>query len=217
VTLGLVAAAVWVVQASQAWAFPKTAVATKAACATCHTSPAGGPKLTEVGTKYLADPTTAVPTDVAGAEYIGSKKCAMCHKAVATAWAETPHAKALAALQGADAAAVAAMAEKLGVKVEGKAAESAACVSCHVTGFGLPGGYVATAENAALLANVTCESCHGPGSLHMKAAKADKKATIDGAVSEKMCLQCHTKEISPEFDFETYTAKGVHKIVKATE
>lgn len=216
-TLALVGVAAWAVYASQsAWAFPKASIATKAACGTCHIVAAGGPELTEIGTKYKADANTTVPAAAAGAEYAGSKKCSMCHRPYATAWAETPHAKALANLQSADEKAVAAMAEKLGVKLEGKAAESDACVTCHVTGLGLPGGYNAEAETAPLMAGVTCEACHGPGSLHIKAAKADKKSTMS-AVSEKMCLQCHTKEMSPEWDFEKYKEKGVHTIAKAAE
>jgi nitrate/TMAO reductase-like tetraheme cytochrome c subunit len=214
-TLALVGVASCFFQAGQdAWAFPKMAVATKAACVNCHTNPAGGAALTDVGTKYEADASAKAAMDAAGADYVGSKKCGLCHRAYATAWAETPHAKAFALLQSADDKKVAEMAEKLGVKVEGKAAESPACVGCHVTGMGLPGGYTAGAENAELLTNVTCEACHGPGSLHVKAAKADKKAMINGAVSEKMCMQCHTKEMSPDFDFAKYVEKGVHKVAK---
>jgi mono/diheme cytochrome c family protein len=217
-TLALVGVAAWMVYASQsAWAFPKASVATKAACASCHTVAAGGPDLTETGTKYKADASAKAAASAAGADYVGSKKCAMCHRAQATAWAETPHAKALAVLHSADEKAVADMAGRIGVKVEGKMTENDACVTCHVTGLGLPGGYVAGSETADQLANVTCEACHGPGSVHMKAAKADKKATIYGAVSEKMCMQCHTKEMSPEWDFAKYKAKGVHTVAKATE
>lgn len=214
-TLALVGVAALLVHAGQnAWAFPDAAVATKAACASCHTGVAGGAGLTEDGTKWMADQSTKVPAGTVN-EYAGSKKCGMCHRPFATAWAETPHAKALAVLQEADEKTVAAMAEKLGVKVEGKASESPACVGCHVTGLGLPGGYTAGAENADQLANVTCEGCHGPGSAHIKAAKADKKAAINGAVSEKMCRHCHTKTMSPDFDFEKYKAMGVHKVAKA--
>ncbi len=214
-TMALVGVVGWTVSASQnAWAYPNIAVATKASCATCHTSPAGGAALTDVGTKYQADDSIKVPTDVAGADYIGAKKCGLCHRAYATAWAETPHAKAWATLESADEKTVAAMATKLGVKVEGKASESPACIGCHVTGNDLPGGYKAGAEGADAMVNVACEACHGPGSMHMKAAKADKKAMINAAVSEKMCMQCHTKVMSPDFDFAKYVEKGVHKIAK---
>lgn len=217
-TIALVGVVGWTVSASQnAWAFPKVAETTKASCATCHTSPAGGAALTEVGTKYKADPSIKVPTDVAGADYIGEKKCGMCHRPYAKAWEETPHAKAFALLETADAKTVAMMAEKLGVKVEGKASESKDCVPCHVVGYDLPGGYKAGAENAAQMTNVACEACHGPGSMHMKAAKADKKKMINGQVGEQMCRQCHTKEMSPDFDFAKYVAKGVHHVEKAGE
>jgi Cytochrome c554 and c-prime len=198
---------------STAWGYPDIARETKVACATCHTNPAGGPELTKVGTAYQADKTTKLPTDVAGAEYIGSKKCGMCHKAYAVAWATTPHAKALETLKGADAATAAEVAKKLGLP-EGTTSGSNACMSCHVVGLGLPGGYTADAEGAEFLANVNCEACHGPGSLHMKAAKADKKSTINAQVTENMCRSCHVPAMSPKFEFEAWVAKGVHVVPK---
>lgn len=214
-TLALVAMAGWVLHASRsAWAYPQAAVSTGAACASCHTVAAGGPDLTDTGKKYLADASTKVPTDVAGAEYSGTKKCSMCHRPYFTSWSETAHAKALANLEAASDEATAAFAEKAGIKLEGKATESADCLKCHVTGLGLAGGWKAGAEGADLLAGVTCEACHGPGSVHIKAAKADKAATMS-AVSEKMCRQCHTEKTSPEFDFEKYKAKGVHTVEKS--
>lgn len=213
-TLALVTMATWVVHASRtAWAYPEAAVATGAACASCHTVAAGGPDLTEAGKKYMADASTKVPTDVAGAEYAGTKKCSMCHRPYFTSWSETPHAKALANLQAASAEANAAFAKKIGVTLEGKAAESEACLKCHVTGLGLPGGWQAGAETADQFAGVTCEACHGPGSAHIKAAKADKAATMS-EMTEKMCRQCHTKEISPDFDFEKSKATGMHTVAK---
>ena len=68
--------------AQRALAFPAYARASKAACAACHMNVAGGPGLTDLGTKYKADPTTAVPTGVKGADYVGSNKCMQCHTAI---------------------------------------------------------------------------------------------------------------------------------------
>ena len=46
-----------------------------------------------------------------------------------------------------------------------------------------------------------CESCHGPGSLHVENPSPD---TITGKPGEKVCVTCHNPENSPHFDFATY-------------
>src|SRR5262249_42071831 len=47
------------------------------------------------------------------------------------------------------------------------------CVVCHVVGFGTTGGY-ADEQTTAHLKHVGCESCHGPGSVHVKAMAASQ-------------------------------------------
>jgi len=202
---------IWVVMAAPLWAFPEVARETKTACVACHTNPAGGAELTEGGTKYKAEKKAAAARDAKQAEYVGSAKCKMCHLAEHKAWEESAHAKALTNLKSADAKAVAAVAEKLKVELKGPAAESADCVKCHVTGYELAGGYpAADSVKTAAVAAVGCESCHGPGSLHLTAAKADKKKFTYKNVSAKMCTQCHTPAMSPEFKYDEMMKKGVH-------
>jgi len=210
-------AAVWIVLvAHQAWSFPAYAVKTDAACAACHTNPAGGASLTEAGQAYAKDPATAKLPAATKTDYVGSGKCKLCHSKQYKAWGETPHAHAFEVLEKGDAEAVAAMSKALGIEVKESPAKTDGCVTCHVTGMGLSGGYPgADADAKAILSNVTCESCHGPGGAHVKAAKDDRKKTINGAVSAKMCTQCHTSATSPKFDFDTYKAKGVHNVPKA--
>ena len=211
----------WAMFASHpVWAYPSFAKQTKAACTACHTGPAGGAELTAAGKAYAADAAKAeIPKDTKVAEYVGSNKCKMCHLKQHKASLETDHfSKAWKSLVDADEKTTAEMAAKLKVEVKGPASKADACVGCHVTGFQLAGGYPAAdeAKNAALQ-GVTCESCHGPGSVHVAAPMADKKKTINKAVTAKMCTQCHTPEMSPKFDFDEYKAKGVHKVAAAAK
>ena len=202
--------------AQRAQAFPAHARETKAACATCHMNVAGGPDLTEVGKKYKADPTTAVPTTVKGAEYVGINKCKMCHSKQFKAWQATKHANAWVGLQHADPKFAHELAEKLSVKLEGKPETVDGCVTCHVTGFHLPGGYPgADSLKTAALINVTCENCHGPGSLHIAAKPEDRKKFINKDTGVKLCQQCHTANTSPKFNFEEYKKLGVHIVAAA--
>lgn len=209
-------AAVWVVFAAhQAWSYPAFAVKSDAACASCHTNPAGGADLTDAGKAYAKDPAAKLPT-VAKTDYVGENKCKICHLKQYKAWGETPHAHAFESLEKGDAEAVAAMSKALEIEVKDSPAKTDGCIGCHVTGKGLSGGWPgADAEATPHFTHVTCEACHGPGGAHVKAAKDARKTTINGAVSEKMCTQCHTSKTSPKFDFATYKAKGVHTVPAA--
>jgi len=220
--LGVTVAAALVVlvgAVSLASAFPQMAQKTDRSCATCHTKVAGGPELTDAGKAYKADPSKAPAANVEGAEYVSNRKCRVCHLAQFKSWAETPHAKAMATLRTASAEKIAEMAEHAGVKLEGPAWESEACLSCHTTGYKLAGGYPAASDSVKneALAVVGCESCHGPGSKHVSAEKAVKKNFINRAVGESFCVQCHTPSMSPKFDYKEYKAKGLHAVAAAKE
>jgi mono/diheme cytochrome c family protein len=202
--------------AAQLWAFPRVARETKTACAACHVNPAGGVDLTDGGKAYKADKKVPEAGAAKAAQYIGSTKCKMCHSAEAKAWAATPHAKALANLKAADEKKAAEMAAKLKIELKGNPASNDAYVTCHVTGFQLAGGYpAADSTKTAAVAMVECEACHGPGSLHVTAAMADKKKLINRGVTANLCTQCHTSDTSPAFKFEEYSQK-VHPVPKKT-
>lgn len=199
---------------TNAGAFPAVARETKAACLSCHVNPAGGPGLSDAGTKWKTD-KTAPDAAVAGAQYVGSSKCKTCHMKEYNSWKTTPHAAALTRLASAPDSSIAKMAAALKVELKGAAAKEGTCITCHVTGYELPGGYVAAdTAKAAVLSGVTCESCHGPGGKHITAPLAQKKTMISGTVTAAMCTQCHTAETSPAFNFEEYKAKGLH-VMKA--
>ena len=154
-------------------------------------------------------------------QYVGVKKCSMCHKSEAKGdqfgkWKASPHAKALETLASDEAVAIA---KEKGLKTAPQ--ESPECLSCHVTGHGKP--EEAFAATFVKEDGVGCESCHGPGSAYMamkvmkdpEAAKAAGLTTID----EKTCTACHNEE-SPTFkgfDFEKYVAKVAHPNPKSAE
>jgi hypothetical protein len=146
-------------------------------------------------------------------KYVGTKTCAMCHKAkdkgeAFPIWQKSAHAGAFKTLQSEAAI-------KIG-KDKGLAkppAESPECLKCHVTG----------GAAAEVKEGVTCEGCHGAASgyktLHTKAenkAKAVEAGLITGDASMKTCVTCHNSD-SPTFKgFKAaeYWAKIEHKLPK---
>lgn len=82
------------------------------------------------------------------AGYIGIEACTDCHDEERKQWDQSGHAKAYETLQ------------------KDFKEYNLDCVSCHVTGYGKPGG--STVTHVEKLMDVQCEECHGPGSLHAK-------------------------------------------------
>ena len=134
-----------------------------------------------------AEVKAAVPAH----SYVGAEKCKMCHKAQFTAWEQTPHAKAWAALKPEEQT-------------------KAECTVCHMTG---------KLEDGTAITGIACEACHGPGSDYkspkiMSKTKfaADKAAALKDAVAAGLvmptaetCVRCHKEEGNPNFkpfDFE---------------
>ena len=131
-----------------------------------------------------APPPPPVPAGTA--TYVGTEECANCHEEAATFWKTTRHAKAWETL------------------VEVDKQFDYDCTSCHVTGWGRPGG--ATMAINESLRDVQCETCHGPGSLHVDAEDdAAARRTITLAPADDLCAgQCHTPEHSDTFDRTAY-------------
>jgi predicted CXXCH cytochrome family protein len=71
------------------------------------------------------------------------------------------------------------------------------CFSCHATSTSKRGS--GQLDTATMIANVTCERCHGPGSEHIEAVrmgKADRKASTaqdldEPFVQTMLCGECH--------------------------
>ncbi len=132
-------------------------------------------------------------------KYIGATKCKMCHNKPDKGeqyakWEAGPHAHAMESLKGDE-------------KNDPK------CLKCHSTAARVDKSLVATIK---VEEGVSCESCHGPGSVYKSAAimKNQKLALSKGMIlpTEEVCIQCHNSE-SPTFkgfNYKEYTAKIAH-------
>ncbi|NUQ65023.1 MAG: hypothetical protein HUU20_21370 [Pirellulales bacterium] len=130
-------------------------------------------------------PSAAVLADPpAGQSYVGTKRCASCHFEQYMTWKKSKHALSFENLPPAYKS-------------------NAACLQCHTTGFGQPGGFQDEASTPDLVGN-TCENCHGPGSEHCKiaegfAAKKTLSPEEQKAAKESIwritpdngCAKCH--------------------------
>lgn len=131
----------------------------------------------------LRRPVQEPPGDV---PYAGSAACGTCHGRETDSWKRTAHARAYDTLVAA-----------------GREFDPA-CVRCHVTGYGIRGGFASPADTPDRL-GVGCEECHGPGTVHKDAPNA---ALI--GVTQGTCRRCHESGRSPSFDYETYLEKIMH-------
>ncbi len=126
-------------------------------------------------------------------KYSGQERCQVCHEKEHMQWSLTGHPYAFKSVQR-----------------KGKE-DDPACVNCHVTGWGKPGGFVIDDKNDAwILEGVQCESCHGPGYEACSAftgIKAKKKTTEQWKV---LCLSCHTEKESLNFNFSRRFPKILH-------
>jgi hypothetical protein len=120
------------------------------------------------------------------ATYAGTEKCLGCHAGAAAVWQKSAHAHSFATL------------------MDRKADADPKCIGCHTTGFGSPSGYRREFGTAKLV-DVGCESCHGPGSLHIREMEGD--ATVNFAfrpLDAGDCRKCHQGEFSRPFDWNQF-------------
>ena len=96
------------------------------------------------------------------ATFVGDGQCFSCHQDEHKVWMKSKHAAAHSAL------------EKLAVKPTGRQFDGE-CIVCHTVGYEYKTGFLNQKKTPALM-NVQCESCHGPGSLHVAEAQANLKA-----------------------------------------
>lgn len=125
--------------------------------------------------------------------YVGNTKCRLCHREFFIGRKKDLHDFAL---------------EKV---IELGHGDNPRCLGCHTTGYGIDTGFTSM-EDTPRLANVQCEGCHGPGSVHVK--RRDAGGFLAGTdrpdLIHKMCLSCHSELWNRSFhmkEFETVYKK----------
>ena len=127
------------------------------------------------------------------AAYVGAKACESCHEdQYASFMANSNKAHSWKSL------------EKMLPKLT--PAEQKECFACHTTGYGKPGGFVSL-EKTPDMANLSCESCHGPGSLH---AETGDTSAIRRKPDVKGCAACHNADRVQSFKFKPMLYHGGH-------
>ena len=140
-------------------------------------------------------------------KYIGAAKCKMCHNKPPKGeqfnkWLEGPHAGAMKTLSNEKSMEIA--------KAKGIADPTTdpACIKCHSTVGHIDAKLIASIK---IEEGVSCESCHGPGSMY-KGASVMKKRELSiqkGLIlpTEEVCKTCHNEE-SPTYKPFNYAEKA---------
>jgi len=116
----------------------------------------------------------ATQAQLAGDHYLGEKTCRRCHEAEYEKIKDNPHAHAFQTL------------------VDQQRDATPECLTCHVVGLGQAGGFISR-QSTPDLVNVQCENCHGMGTKHPDGSNP---------VGPDACMRCHTREQSPDFDYD---------------
>ncbi len=165
------------------------------------------------------------------AKYLGIGGCKACHFKQYKSWKKTKMAKTFEVL-------------KPGVNAEAKTelkfdpnkdyTKDPECLSCHTTGYGMPGGYRIPSEKdtkAKKIAKenegITCEACHGPGSLYVdghKNVKDNKRKYTQEEffkaglykIDAQVCIACHNQKnptAGPDFkfDYKKHKTEDTHR------
>lgn len=146
----------------------------------------------EIRTTRLAvdDPEHLAADTVPGvrmsAKHVGTETCLACHASAASVWKASAHAQAFSTLAARSADA------------------DPKCIGCHTVGFGLASGY-RREFGPDRLADVGCESCHGPGGLHVREKEGDHSIHFTfRPLDAGDCVKCHYGEFSRPFDWNEF-------------
>jgi hypothetical protein len=137
--------------------------------------------------------------------FVGSDKCKKCHELAYDVWEKSKHAHAFRSLEQ--------------VKSPSLRVHDAECIVCHTVGFGYESGY-RNEKDTPHLKDVGCESCHGPGSEHVKKSKDERwypilnpwrPAQNETAEAKRkrqdridlFCQGCHDIDNDVKYKFET--------------
>jgi hypothetical protein len=127
-----------------------------------------------------------VPGVRSAAQFAGTENCLECHPTAGALWKKTSHAHAFSTL------------------VSRNADADPNCIACHTVGFGSPSGYRREFAGKKLT-EVGCESCHGPGSLHVEQHREHAPITFKfRPLGSGDCQKCHYGEFSRPFDWDEF-------------
>jgi hypothetical protein len=123
-----------------------------------------------VGSLFLQNATVSAQEQ----KFVGAEKCKGCHAQQYADFEARKFTKAWSVLQ-----------------MRGKTKDPA-CLICHVTGYGQPGGFVSE-EATPHLKYKQCEACHGAGNLHASnpGDQTAKVAMKDYVSKRNVCIDCH--------------------------
>ncbi len=162
-------------------------------------------------------------------EYVGTKKCRMCHGRQYESLRELAKGHSWEALKPGVSP---EWKSKAGLEVNKDYTTDPQCLSCHSVGYGKPGGYAIpdpvdrkSVRLAAARQGVGCEACHGPGSGFVqimedvyKTGRTYKPEELRAAgrhsVGADVCTTCHNETArclaSPDGgDGRTHTDAGL--------
>lgn len=144
-------------------------------------------------------------TSIEAADYVGVKKCRMCHPKQYKSWEQTKMAKAFDILKAGERAEAKTAA---GLDPNKDYTADAACVGCHTT------------NGSAEMPGVQCEACHGAGSEYMAVMMKNRDYKREELIAkglevpdEATCKKCHNEKnpFHKEFVFEQRSKEGTHE------
>lgn len=150
--------------------------------------------LTATPAPVVSEPAAPSAPALEDATYVGAKACKKCHFKQHKTWTTMKHASAWDVLSEEHR------------DPEQKDDKGRACISCHVTGWGEPGGFIDIASSEDLL-GVGCEACHGAGSKHVELGQAmlkeKRKELLPGEewfteLKTSSCSNCHNPHVNHE-------------------
>lgn len=133
---------------------------------------------------------TAVQAHSAG--YVGSAACGECHPDQYETFSR--HSKKATSRKSVEIMAADLTDEEL-----------RECYACHTTGYG-KGGFVSY-EATPHLADVGCETCHGPGAAHAREGDP-ARIMLEPRLSD--CEVCHNSERVADFNYKPLLYSGAH-------
>lgn len=160
---------------------------------------------------FIFLPTSLLISQPSGKfSYVGVDVCAPCHKTEKQGkqldiWKESKHSQAFKTLQTEKANEIAK-----GLGFNTPAAETEACLKCHVSGYNVDASMLG--QKFKIEDGVQCETCHGPGSEYrnLKVMQSREESVAKGLLVydkiDDLCIKCHNSE-SP-----TYVEKDFNEL-----